>query len=265
MQGILKWIKEREPMTFENSKILGAIGALLMVVGPLAGAYSAVLGLVGFVLLIVAFNGLADYYKERSIFNNALYGGVAFIAGIAIAVSIVIIAAVGMLSVLGIPTSSWSNPTVWQSIDWQSFTNWTALAPYVGAIIGALVILVVFAVIAAFLIRKSLKTLAQKSGVALFATTGTILFIGAILTIIVIGFILLWIALILLAVAFFRLRTEPTQYVPGKPTVIVQAPSPSAGSQAPPSAERYCPSCGTGNMWAASYCQKCGKPLPPRQ
>lgn len=198
-------------MTIENSKVLGEIGTLLMVLSPFIGAYSAVPGLVGFVLLVVAFNGLADYYKDRSIFNNALYGGLIFIAGAAIAVLVVVVAAAGMLSALGLPMSSWSNPTAWQSIDWQS-VNWTALAPFIGAIVGALVILVAFAVVAALLIRKSLKALAQKSGITLFATCGTILFVGAILTIIIIGIVLLWIALILLAVAFFRLRAEQTQY-----------------------------------------------------
>jgi uncharacterized membrane protein len=198
-------------MTLENSKVLGEIGALLMILSPFTGTYSAVPGLVGFVLLIVAFNGLADHYKDRSIFNNALYGGIIFIAGVAIAVFIVVIAAAGMLSALAIPMSSWSNPAAWQSIDWKS-VNWTTLAPFIGAIVGALVILVAFAILAAFLIRKSLKALTQKSGIALFATCGTILFIGAILTIIIIGFVLLWIALILLAVAFFRLRVEQPQY-----------------------------------------------------
>ncbi len=32
-----------------------------------------------------------------------------------------------------------------------------------------------------------------------------------------------------------------------------------------PPADRYCPSCGTGNTRAAAYCQKCGKQLPPPQ
>ncbi len=199
-------------MTLENSKVLGEIGALLMIIGPFTGTYSAIPGLIGFVLLIVAFNGLADHYKDRSIFNIALYGGVIFIVGVAIAVFIVVIAAAGMFSALGIPMSSWSNPVAWQSIDWRSITNWTALAPFIAAMIGALVILVAFAVVASYLIRKSLKTLAQKSGIPMFATCGTTLLIGAILTIIVIGIVILWIALILLAVAFFRLRIEQTQY-----------------------------------------------------
>jgi uncharacterized membrane protein len=64
------------------------------------------LGLVGFVLLIVALDGLADHYKERGIFRNALNGGMVFIAGGAIAAVVMVIAGIGMLSVLGIPASS---------------------------------------------------------------------------------------------------------------------------------------------------------------
>lgn len=35
------------------------------------------------------------------------------------------------------------------------------------------------------------------------------------------------------------------------------------GAPAPGSAERYCPYCGQGNLRAATFCQRCGKPLPP--
>lgn len=201
-------------MSIENSKIMGETGAVLMIVSPLAGSFAMVLGLIGFALLIVAFNGLADYYRERGIFNNMLYGGVAFIAGLAIAAAAIAIAAIGVLTVLGIPTSSWFDPSVWQAIDWSSITNWSAMAPYIGVAIGALVVFFALSVLAAVLIRRSLRTLAQKSGVAMFATCGTLLFVGAVLTIIVVGIVLLWIALILLAVAFFRLNAEPSPQLP---------------------------------------------------
>lgn len=28
-------------------------------------------------------------------------------------------------------------------------------------------------------------------------------------------------------------------------------------------AERFCPACGAGNLKVSTFCQKCGKPLPP--
>jgi uncharacterized membrane protein len=194
-------------MTLESSKTLGGIGAILMVIGPFASVYTGVIGLVGLILMLVAFNGLADYYKDRHIFNNVIFGVLATIIGVAIAVVVVVTAAFGMLSVLGIHISNWNDWTALQNFNWQNFTNWSALAPYIAAIVGALIVLVVFVVVAAIFLRRSLNTLSEKSGIHMFATTGLLLLIGAALTVIVIGFVLLWVALILLAVAFFEIKT----------------------------------------------------------
>jgi uncharacterized membrane protein len=201
-------------MSMENSKVMGEVGALLMLVSPLAGAYTAILGLVGFVLLIVALDGLADHYRERGIFKNALNGGLVLIAGAAIAAVVMVAAGIGMLSVLGIPVSSWADPAAWQAVDWEGFTEWAAMAPFIGVMVGALVVLFALSVYAAALIRRSLNALAHRSGVAMFATSGTLLFVGAILTIVVVGVVLLWISLLLLAVAFFKLSAEPAQAPP---------------------------------------------------
>jgi uncharacterized membrane protein len=199
-------------MTLESSKTLGGVGAILMLIGPLAsllaGVYPGVIGFVGLILVLVAFNGLADYYKDRRIFNNVIFGVIAAIVGAVIAVVVVVTAAVGMLSVLGIQMSNW---TALQNFNWQGFTDWSALAPYVAEVVGALVILFVFLVIAAIFLRRSFNTVAENSGTHMFATAGLLLLIGAVLTVIVIGLFLLWVALILLAVAFFEIKTYPTQ------------------------------------------------------
>jgi len=181
-------------MTLESSKTLGGIGAILMVIGPLASVYTGVIGLVGLILVLVAFNGLADYYKERRIFNNVIFGVIAAIIGGVIAVAVVVTAAIDMLPVLGIHISNWTDWTALQNFNWQGFTNWSALAPYVAAIVGALVVLFVFIVVAAIFLRRSLNTVSEKSGTHLFATTGLLVLIGAVLTVIVIGFVLLWVA-----------------------------------------------------------------------
>ena len=198
-------------MTLESSKTLGGIGAILMVIAPLARAFTGIVGLAGLIIVLIAFNGLADYYKDRRIFNNVIYGVFAAIIGAVIAAAVVVTAAFDMLSVLGIHISNWTDWTAIQNFDWQNFTNWSALAPYVAAIAGALVALFIFIVVAAILLRRSLITLSEKSGIHMFATAGLLLLIGAALTVIIIGFLLMWVALILLAVAFFEMRTTPTQ------------------------------------------------------
>ncbi len=194
-------------MSLEMSKVLGLIGALFMVFSPFGGSSGNVLGLVGLVLLLIAFYYLAEYYKDQSIFKNALYGIIIFVVGAVIAAAVIGIAAAGALTQIGLPMSGWTDPAAWQGIDWNNL-NYNALAPYFAAMIGALVILFALTVLAAYFIRKSFRTLAQRTGIDMFATSGLILLIGAILTIVLVGFILLWVAMILLAIAFFRLRTE---------------------------------------------------------
>lgn len=50
---------------------------------------------------------------------------------------------------------------------------------------------------------------------------------------------------------------------PPPPPPAPQAPAPSPSPAATPS-ERFCPSCGAGNLKASAFCEACGKPLPPR-
>ena len=202
-------------MTIETSKTLGGIGALLLVVSPfsfVAGVFGSVLGLVGLILVLIAMKGLADHYNEGGIFNNSLYGVILSIVGGVVFVIAIVMTAVSFLQDLGIDLSTdWSDPAVFSGINWTEAMILDTIMTHVGAILVSLVILWIFAIVAAILYRKSLTTLANKTGVGLFGTAGLLLLIGAVLTIIAIGFLLIWIALILLTVAFFQIKKEPAQ------------------------------------------------------
>ena len=63
------------------------------------------------------------------------------------------------------------------------------------AILAGLVIAFVFYILAAIHLRKVFETLAQKTGESSFTTAGTLLLIGAILTIIGVGLILIFICM----------------------------------------------------------------------
>jgi uncharacterized membrane protein len=68
-------------------------------------------------------------------------------------------------------------------------------------------ILWIFAIIATFFIRRSLKQLSDRTNVGLFSTTGLLLLAGAVLFIIFgLGAILIWIASLILAIAFFTMK-----------------------------------------------------------
>jgi uncharacterized membrane protein len=198
-------------MTLETSKNLGGIGAILMFIGVLPlFAYSGIISLVGLILVLIAVKGLADYYKEAGIFNNALYGVVTAIVGGIVFVSIAVVAAVGLLTEIGLNLQNLTDATALSQIDWTAIgldVVWNSIA----IIILDFVVLFVFVIITAIFLRKSLGLLSTKTGVGMFGTTGLIVLIGAILTIIAVGLLLLWIAMLLLAVAFFSIRPQQAQ------------------------------------------------------
>ena len=193
-------------MTLESSKTLGGVGAILVVVGFLGffgTGYAGIISLIGIILSLIALKGMADSYKEGGIFNNALYGFITLIVGGVVFIA-VLVAMVFMTVLTGL---DWTNPTAIQSY-FMDFNNlWNIL----GTIIIAFVALFIFMVISAVFFRKSLSTLAMKSGERIFDTAGLLWLIGAVLTIILVGFILIWIAWILIAVGFFSIKTAAAQ------------------------------------------------------
>ena len=206
-------------MNFETSKNLGGIGAILMFVGfimPFVQAFGLILSLVGLILVLVSLKGLADYYNEAGIFNNFLYGSIAGVVGVVIA---------GLTAVFAVLTSLSSflqNLYPGWNGDWTSIPSSppdvstldpSALMPFLAAILLVLVVLFFTAIIVAILMRKSLNTLSAKAGVGLFGTTGLLLLIGAVLTIIAVGFILIWIAMLIMAIAFFSMKPQQPQAV----------------------------------------------------
>lgn len=201
----------------QASKNLGGVGALLLFIGPLlsyAHSLAGLIPLIGFILVLIALKGFADHYKDADIFNNALYGFITTIVGGVAAVGAFVITALTVVADLGID-------------DWTSATEWTdlitaeaaldSLLTLLGGIVAALIILFVFAILTAWLYRKSLGSLASKSGVGLFGTAGLLLLVGAVLTIIVVGFLLIWISFLLIAIAFFSMKTTVAEPAPPSP------------------------------------------------
>ena len=206
-------------MAIETSKILGGIGAILMFIGviPVINTYG-VIELIGLILVMVALYNLASYYTERGIFNNALYGLIAGIVGGVVAVGAVIITVLSSLTdFLYEIFPTWNGDWAALSGLTPDATNLTldAIVPFLTGLFVALIVLWVFGIISFFFVRRSLVSLSAKSSVGLFSTAGLLMFIGAVLIIAFgIGLLLIWIGLLILAIAFFQLRpqqTAPTQ------------------------------------------------------
>jgi uncharacterized membrane protein len=207
-------------MDLGTSKNLGGVGALLLFITPLASVvpYGWILGLIGLIMLLIGMKGLADYYQTGGIFNNALYAVIAAIVGVVAAIGTAVVAFVSIFADLGIDLANLANldPTAVSSellAELMNFASSTFIT-LITALVVILVVLFVFAILAAFFSRRSLSMLSSKAGVGLFGTAGLLILIGAVLTIIVIGLLLIWIGFLIAAIAFFQIKAQPAQAAP---------------------------------------------------
>jgi uncharacterized membrane protein/ribosomal protein L40E len=256
---------------FESSKNLAGIGAILVFISFLATSYappfsSGLITLIGVALMLVGVKGLADNYGEAGIFNNMLYGTVVGIAGVVAAVAV----AVGVLmnslsSFLYKIFPGWNGDWTQLSGMTPDTTNLTFsdIVPFLTAAIAVFVILFIVTIIVALFYRRSLSSLRARSGMGLFGTAGTVLLAGAILTIVLIGYFIIWIDLLLLAIAFFQLKPPSTKPWPTTQTTILPGTiiSETEKTSAPISrveGKKYCMNCGAELSSDAGFCPRCG-------
>ena len=190
-------------MSLESSKTLSGVGAILIAIGSFTSlsGFMGILSLIGIILVLIGMKGLADFYGEKGIFDNALYGFIFGIIGVVVAIALFVTA---LLSGIG-----WS-------MDMMSEMGKNRAT--IGGLLLGWITFVVFVIVEAIFYRKAFSLLSEKSGEKMFDTAGLILLIGAVLTIILIGAILTLIAWILAAVAFFSIKPPPTTEQPQAPT-----------------------------------------------
>lgn len=203
-------------------------------------ALVAVTGFVGTILFVLAMHRLAQYYNEPGIYKNALYGFILNIIGTAIAYVLefaVLAPTIG--SIPQVSTPSAAAPLLTQII--LSFL----------AVLG---VILIFAIVSAVLYMRAFNKLAEKSGVDSFRTAGLLYLIGIVLTIVIVGGVIVWIAWIFAAMGFYSLKPK----APSTSTFTYSTPQETAPSIAQ---KRYCPYCGTENSADAIYCSSCGRQL----
>ena len=207
---------EVKRMDIQTHRILGIIGAFLMVL-VFIPSVGGLFMLIGIIFVLIALKGYADAYKEGSIFHNTLYTFIFEIIGLVVCAGIVLYGAMEFFASLGV--KNFADLRSWQQIDWQHAVNINNILPFIGAAILGLAILFAFTVLASLYFKKAMNMLSEKTEVKLFHTTGSVFFVGALLTIILIGFIVIWVAFILLMISFYESKPleqkqQPQQQVP---------------------------------------------------
>ncbi len=196
-----------------DARILGGIGSILEII--------PFLSIVGYILVLISIKFVSDEVHDSSIFNDMIIAVVAGIVGVT--------AGGFVLAFSGI------------------FGVFTAgLSAFLG-VLAVLGIVWIALIVSSIFIRRAYDNIATKLNVGTFRTAGTLYFVGALLTIILVGFIILFIAYIVQVVAFFSIQ----DLLPAAP-----GPAPSTG------AIKYCPSCGAQISSATTFCPQCGARQP---
>ena len=186
------------PITFESSKTYSGVGAILLTIGIII----PVIGIIGIILLLIGLKGFADYYQDSEMLKNTFYGFLFGILGnfLFSVMTLTYIPALVFTIISRIITSPIEGVIEFAS----QFL--------IDLIIIIAIMLVLFSLENIFF-KKTLHALAIGTGKKIFNTAGLLLLIGAVLTIVVIGFLILLIAWLVTAIAIFSLKpsTETTQ------------------------------------------------------
>jgi uncharacterized membrane protein len=188
---------------FEYSKTLAGEGSILLLLSlvPYAGW---ILGIIGVVLLLKGMKELSNYYQDEKIYQNSLTGVKFYIVALIAAAVAIAAIVIGVGSATGFTFAGGFVPTVGFG------------AGLVAFLVG-LIVSFVFYVLAASHLRKTFNTLAQKSGEASFTTAGNLLWWGAILSIVLVGVVLIFVAWIFATIGFFTMKSRQFQQYPPQP------------------------------------------------
>ena len=210
--------------TLSQAKTLGGIGSILI--------FIPFVSIVGYILVIVAVKQISDDLQDKAIFRDLVIAAATGIIG-AFAGAFVIF---GSLLAFGRTGSG------------------------IGGLLAGLFIVWVFLVVSAIFLRRTYATMGQRLGVGSFKTAATLYLVGAILTIVVVGFLVLFIAQVVQAVAYFSIPDQPPMQGAGAPASLTTTPPPSMSPEG--GATKFCTNCGTKIPASATFCYSCGAKQP---
>jgi len=188
--------------SLSEAKMLGGIGAILLLVGAPIPQVGFVVSIVGLILQFIAIKNISEIVQDQSIFSNFLINFILGILAIG-SVIIVLIATIGSVGGISFFTAlEGMNPT-------QPAEIFSYIQPLLSGCILALVIMWILLLIGAIYLRKSYNRIADQTNVETFKTTGTLYLVGTASMIFIVGFLIIFIARIFEIISFFSIPDNP--------------------------------------------------------
>jgi uncharacterized membrane protein len=217
--------------TLRQARAMGGVGSIFMLLFfvPMVGF---ILGIVGLVMTLLAVKQISDVVNDREIFNNVLMAIILQIVGIGIFTFILLVVILqggvgilgGLLTLIVFGIGVLTFTILGSRLQLLALTPSrslfdglaTVFAIFDVLIVGLIVVWIVLIFATRFL-RKGYERISTKTGTEMFRKVGRWYYYGAWLVIVLVGFIIAFVALILQIVAFFSLPESP----PAQPTAQI--------------------------------------------
>jgi len=209
--------------SLSTARTFGGIGSILILlfIVPVIGTF---LSVIGWILVLIAVNNIADVVGDRSIFRDAIIAVILAIVGIVVGVAVVFGSFARFAGLNGL--NMFSGLDLSRNLNSTSFTSGQVvdLSVLIVGVVGGLALIWVFYLVSAIFLRRAFTKVASMLNVKMFATAALLYLIGAALTIILVGLVVLFIADILMVVAFFSMPDETSMQPPSTPMTIPPPP-----------------------------------------
>src|SRR5437899_5320607 len=217
--------------SLSSAKTLGGVGGILVFVPGIS--------LVGWILILLATKEISESVQYNPIFDDASLAAITAVIGAAIGAVLFV----------------WFLFSPRPSVGFLAFGTPALFLPFL-VILGAFW---AFSIISAIFLKRSYEKISQRLNLNAFATAGLLYLIGAALTIVLVGFLILLIALIFQVVAYFSIQDQPPAPGWGQPAPQTFAPSPvlqqpATSPQQPATESKFCPKCGAKLSSFAVFC-----------
>jgi uncharacterized membrane protein len=193
--------------SLSNAKTLGGVGGILALIPAIS--------VIGWILIIVSMKEVSDNAHDKRIFDDALIGGVsAILSAVLIIVLFADGAAIGFInSVIGFKAS---------------------FGP--GGFLGAsatFAVFYAFATVSGIFMKRAYDKATPNLRVGQLATAGLLYLVGALTSVLVVGFLIFYIAFIYQIIGYFSIQDQPQfiqyyGYPPPIPVPSQQPPQPQA-------------------------------------
>ena len=173
---------------------------------------------IGIILFIIGMRRLSRYYDESGIFKNVLYGFVLNVVGSVTATVIEFAFVLESIRSINQTGTTQIAATLGPAVSTAASVSTELIIGYY----AALAIGLVLGIISAVLYMRAFNKLAEKSGKDNFRTAGLLYLLGTVLTIVLVGGLLIWIAWIFATTGFNSLK--PKEASATKPQVPLPPP-----------------------------------------